>query len=71
MSKNWQVVMQSGLTLEMPRDAARSEYERLSVYGLQAVLERVRRTKGYKIAIDDGDSIAMVVTPKGDEITQF
>lgn len=66
------VQMTSGAIIPMPRDAARSQYEYISDYGLQAVLERIKRTPRYRAAlrVDPDDRVAAIITPH-DYVTQF
>lgn len=71
MSK-YQVILSNGKTVNVPNDKAQSKYEYISDYGLQAVLIRAKRTRAYKAAVERDDAtIRVIVTPKGEEITQF
>ena len=71
MSK-YQVILSTGETVNVPNDKARTEYEYISQYGLQAVIERAKRTRAYKAAAEqDGARIRAIVCPNGDEVTQF
>ena len=70
--KNYKIILQSGKQINMPRDKARSKYEYLSLYGLQAVVERVSRSNQYKKANDEiDDHIRAIVLPNGKKVTAF
>ena len=71
MSK-YSVIMTDGNHIQMPRDKARSnKYENIAEYGLQAVLERVMRTRAYRKAQAADIHIRAIVCPDGTEVTQF
>ena len=71
MSK-YQVILSTGETVNVPTDKARTKYEYISEYGLQAVIERAKRTRAYKAAAEKHDAhIRTIVCPNGDEVTQF
>lgn len=68
----YQVILNTGETINVPNDSARTKYEYISVYGLQAVLERASRTRAYRRAKSEQDAtFAVIVCPNGEEITQF
>lgn len=69
----YQVILSNDEVIDVPNDKARNQYEYISVYGLQAVLERVQRARAYKAAQrEDGDvTVRIIVCPNGDEVTQF
>lgn len=68
----YQVILNTGEVVNVPNDKARTKYEYISDYGLQAVLERARRTRAYKRAAEQSDAhIHAIVCPNGDEVTQF
>ena len=71
--KNYSVVFNNNdeTIVCMPRDKARSQYEYISDYGLQAVIARIKRTKIGNKLISDGFRIRTIITPKGEEITNF
>lgn len=72
MSKRYQVILSNGETISVPNDSARSQYEYISDYGLQAVLQRAKRTRAYKQAVERDDAtIRTIVLPSGEEVTQF
>lgn len=60
-------------TVNMPRDKARSKYEYLSRYGVQAVIERCQRTREYARWYNNGWPIRnrYISAPDGTQITQF
>ena len=68
----YQVILNTGETINVPNDAARTEHEYIGVYGLQAVIERAKRSRAYKAAAKRDDAqIRTIVCPDGDEVTQF
>lgn len=67
----YSVIMSDGNHIQMPRDKARNKYENISEYGLQAVLERVMRTRAYSKAQEADIQIRAIVCPDGTEVTQF
>lgn len=68
----YQVILSTGETLNVPSDKARSRYESIATYGLQAVLERARRSRAYLRAVAQSDAtIRVIVCPNGDHVTQF
>ena len=68
----YKVVLSNGVIVKVPRDKARSEYEYISMYGLQAVLQRARRSRGYRSAIAQSDvTIRAIICPGGEYVTQF
>lgn len=68
----YHVILSNGDTVRVPTDKARSRYEYISDYGLQAVLERAKRTRAYKTAVEADDAtIKVIVLPTGEEVTQF
>ena len=70
MSK-YSVIMTDGNHIQMPRDKARNKYEYISAYGLQAVIERVMRTRAYRKAQAADIHVRAIVCPDGTEVTQF
>lgn len=70
MSK-YSVILSDGSRIQMQRDKAKSKYEYISTYGLQAVLERVMRTQAYRKAQEADIHILAIVCPDGTEVTQF
>ena len=70
MSK-YSVILSDGSRINMPRDKARNKYEYISAYGLQAVIERVMRTRAYRKAQEADIRIWAIVCPDGTEVTQF
>lgn len=70
MSK-YSVIMTDGSRIQMPRDKAKSKYEYISTYDLQAVIERVMRTRAYRKAQAADIHIRVIVCPDGTEVTQF
>ena len=70
MSK-YSVILSDGSRINMPRDKARNKYENIAEYGLQAVLERVMRTRAYSKAQAADIHIRAIVCPDGTEVTQF
>ena len=71
MSK-YQVILSTGETVRVPSDKARSNYEDIGEYGLQAVIQRAKRSRAYKTAVKQHDAhIRTIVCPNGDEVTQF
>lgn len=73
MSKLYQVGLSNGQTIKIPNDGSRHSYEVISRYGVQAVLQRARRTSAYIKAktLDDSIQIREIITPDGEVITQF
>ena len=69
MSNQYQVELDNGVVLNVPKDKARSRYECISDYGMQAVLERARRTRVMRA--DPELRVRTIICPSGDEITQF
>ena len=68
----YQVTLNTGETINVPSDKARTQYENISIYGLQAVLERARRTRAYKKAVKEADArINAIVCTNGEIVTQF
>lgn len=70
MSK-YSVILSDGSRIQMPRDKAHNKYENISEYGLQAVLERVMRTRASRKAQEVDIRIRAIVCPDGTEVTQF
>lgn len=71
MSK-YQVELNDGQIINVPADKARTKYEYISQYGLQAVLERAHRACAYINANKSADvRIRAIICPDGDYITQF
>ena len=70
MSK-YQVELSNGDIINVPSDKARSRYEYISDYGLQAVLTRARRTRAVQAAAANDISIRAVITPAGERVTQL
>ena len=71
MSTPYQVELTDGTSINVPRDV-RTEYERLDLYGLSAILERAKRTRAYiKADADSNASIRVIICPNGDRVTQF
>ena len=71
MSK-YQVILSTGETVNVPNDKARTKYEYISDYGMLAVLQRAKRTRAYKRAVEQHDAtIRTIVCPNGAELTQF
>lgn len=69
----YQVIIGDGSTsktVNVPSDRARNKYEYISAYGLEAVLERARRSRAYKQYGEDA-RVEAIILPNGDEITQF
>lgn len=53
-------------------DRCANEYEKISKYGLNAVLERARRSRAYKTLVKQGDlSIRSIILPNGERVTEF
>lgn len=69
--RKYSVILYDGSRIQMPLDKARNKYEYLSTYGLQAVLERVMRTRAYRKAQEADIRIRAIVCPNGSEVTQF
>lgn len=68
----YQVTLSTGEIINVPNDKARTPYEYISTYGLNAVIERVKRTSAYKRAVEKSDAhIRSIICPDGEEITQF
>jgi hypothetical protein len=74
-SMTFNVLGQGGrtITVNMPRDKARSMFEYLSRYGVQAVIERCKRSREYRKWYDNEWPIRVryITSPKGEIITQF
>lgn len=68
----YQVILNTGEIINVPNDKARTKYEYISDFGLQAVLERAYRSRAYKKAVEQFEaSVRTIVCPIGDEVTQF
>lgn len=69
----YQVTLTNGKTINVPSDKARTAYEEISQYGLQAVIERAKRTRAYKAAEKENEEIRVqiIICPNGEEVTQF
>lgn len=67
----YKVELTNGQTINVPRDAARSKYESIAVYGISAVLERVKRTRAYKAAAAEGAQVRAVIRPSGEVVTHL
>jgi len=68
----YQVETNTGEIINVPRDPARTRYESIKEYGLQAVLERARRTRAYKkLATEKDSTIRAIICPNGERVTQF
>ena len=71
MSTPYQVELSDGTTINVPRDV-RTQWERIDIYGLSAVLKRVKRTRAYIRANANHDvDFRAIVCPNGDRVTQF
>ena len=70
--KTWSVILKDGTVLPVPA-TIKGKYEDIELYGHQAVLERVYRTRAYKRAIkaNDDNRIRTIVFPDGQHVTQF
>lgn len=67
MSKLYKVEYSTGFVANVPA-TVKTKYESISTYGVQAVLERAKRTNAYK---REGGQIRAIITPAGERITQF
>ena len=69
----YKVELSNGVVANVPSDRARTAYESVRDYGLQAVLERARRTRAYQAAkkADESATIRVIICPDGEEVTQF
>lgn len=70
--KTWRVILKDGTELPVPA-TIKGKYEDIDLYGHQAVLERVYRTRAYKRAIKGNadNRIRTIVFQNGDHVTQF
>jgi len=70
--KTYQVELTNNHIINVPADKARSNYEHISIYGLGAVLERVRRSRAFKTANKTSDVfVRFIICPNGDRVSQF
>lgn len=62
-----------GEELNVPMGKARNRYEYVSQYGLDAILERIYRSRAYNRAKTQDYSIKVhaIILPSGDAVTQF
>ena len=69
----YQVILTNGKTINVPSDKARTAYEEISQYGLEAVIERAKRTRAYKAAEKENGEVRVhtIICPDGEEVTQF
>ena len=68
----YQVELSNGAVINVPDDKARSPYEYISLYGLQAVLQCAKRARAYISAQREADVwIRAIICPDGDRVTQF
>ena len=59
--------------IKAPNDKARTEYEYIRVYGIPAVIERVKRSRKYAQMMRDYPEAVLIEiqTPKYEQVTQF
>ena len=73
MTKRYKIELNTGLVINVPNDKAHHKYESIAIYGMGAVLERVRRTRAYKKtkAGNPDISVRAIICPNGERVTNF
>jgi hypothetical protein len=68
---NWTIVS-NGNHYNVPKNI-KNEYEKISIYGINAVIERFKRTRAYKHIYNNHGIVQIdcLISPSGKEITQF
>lgn len=69
----YQVRLSNDVIINVPSDKARTQYEYISDYGLQAVLERVSRSRAFQQEKNQDPDVRVraIICPSGEEVTQF
>lgn len=69
----YQVRLSNDVVINVPSDKARTQYEYISQYGLQAVLERVTRSRAFQQEKNEDPDVRVraIICPNGEEVTQF
>lgn len=69
----YKVELSNGKSIDVPYGRAKNKKEYISIYGMQAILERVKRTnlmKHYK-KMDADVKVIKIICPDGREIEDF